>query len=103
VDRRTANDQSDLAGLLLARAATLDRRAHPSFIIAQAAVFYGIPVSFNEIIVSAIIGSGYAAAGAGGGVSPRKMGFTVLAWIGSLAGAIAVSYVAYVAIAAVLL
>jgi len=74
-----------------------------SFIIAQAAVFYGIPVSFNEIIVSAIIGSGYAAAGAGGGVSPRKMGFTVLAWIGSLAGAIAVSYVAYVAIAAVLL
>jgi len=31
------------------------------------------------------------------------MGFTVLAWIGSLAGAIAVSYVAYVAIAAVLL
>jgi PiT family inorganic phosphate transporter len=75
----------------------------PSFIIAQAAVFYGIPVSFNEIIVSAIIGSGYAAAGAGGGVSPRKMGFTVLAWIGSLAGAIAVSYVAYVAIAAVLL
>ncbi|WP_226039826.1 inorganic phosphate transporter [Natrinema sp. DC36] len=75
----------------------------PSFIIAQAAVLYGIPVSFNEIIVSAIIGSGYAAAGAGGGVSPRKMGFTVLAWIGSLAGAIAVSYVAYVAIAAVLL
>ncbi|MDF9747348.1 inorganic phosphate transporter [Natrinema salsiterrestre] len=75
----------------------------PSFIIAQAAVFYGIPVSFNEIIVSAIIGSGYAAAGAGGGVSPRKMGFTVLAWIGSLAGAIIVSYTGYAAIAALLL
>jgi PiT family inorganic phosphate transporter len=75
----------------------------PSFIIAQAAVFYGIPVSFNEIIVSAIIGSGYAAAGAGGGVSPRKMGFTVLAWIGSLAGAIIVSFTGYTAISAVLL
>ncbi len=75
----------------------------PSFIIAQAAVLYGIPVSFNEIIVSAIIGSGYAAAGAGGGVSARKMGFTVLAWIGSLAGAIAISYVGYAAVAAVLL
>ncbi|QCC58867.1 anion permease [Natrinema thermotolerans] len=75
----------------------------PSFIIAQTAVFYGIPVSFNEIIVSAIIGSGYAAAGAGGGVSARKMGVTVLAWIGSLAGAITVSFVGYTAVAAVLL
>ncbi|WP_226482160.1 inorganic phosphate transporter [Natrinema amylolyticum] len=75
----------------------------PSFIIAQAAVFYGIPVSFNEIIVSAIIGSGYAAAGAGGGVSARKMGFTVLAWIGSLAGAIIVSFIGYTAVAAILL
>ncbi|WP_254762457.1 inorganic phosphate transporter [Natrinema marinum] len=75
----------------------------PSFIIAQAAVFYGIPVSFNEIIVSAIIGSGYAAAGAGGGVSARKMGFTVLAWIGSLTGAIVVGYVGYTAIGAVAL
>ncbi|WP_436346427.1 anion permease [Natronorubrum sp. FCH18a] len=70
----------------------------PSFIIAQVAVLYGIPVSFNEIIVSAIIGSGYAAAGAGGGVSARKMGFTVLAWIGSLAGSIVISYVGFVVI-----
>ncbi|SEQ76534.1 inorganic phosphate transporter [Natrinema salaciae] len=74
----------------------------PSFIIAQAAVLFGIPVSFNEIIVSAIIGSGYAATGSGG-VSARKMGVTVLAWIGSLAGAIVVSYVGYTAVAAILL
>ncbi|QLG49805.1 inorganic phosphate transporter [Natrinema halophilum] len=73
----------------------------PSFIIAQAAVFYGIPVSFNEIIVSAIIGSGYAAAG--GGVSARKMGFTVLAWIGSLTGSVLVAYVGYTAIDAIAL
>jgi PiT family inorganic phosphate transporter len=62
----------------------------PSFAIAQVAVFYGIPVSFNEIIVSAIVGSGYAAEG--GGVSRRKMGFTVLAWLGSLVLAIGVAY-----------
>ncbi|WP_132059260.1 inorganic phosphate transporter [Halorussus amylolyticus] len=62
----------------------------PSFAIAQVAVLYGIPVSFNEIIVSAIVGSGYAAEG--GGVSGRKMGYTVLAWLGSLVLAIVVSY-----------
>ncbi|WP_324755940.1 inorganic phosphate transporter [Haloarcula sp. GH36] len=62
----------------------------PSFIIAQAAVFLGVPVSFNEIIVSAIVGSGAAAGG--GEVSRSKMGKTVLAWIGSLAVAFAASY-----------
>jgi PiT family inorganic phosphate transporter len=69
----------------------------PSFAIAQTAVFFGIPVSFNEIIVSAIVGSGYAAS-TGGGVSRRKMVFTVLAWVASLALALAVSYGAFVAI-----
>ena len=63
----------------------------PSFAIAQTAVFFGIPVSFNEIIVSAIIGSGYAASG-GGEVSGAKMGYTVLAWVASLAGALAIGY-----------
>ncbi|WP_254766234.1 inorganic phosphate transporter [Salinilacihabitans rarus] len=70
----------------------------PSFAIAQMAVLFGIPVSFNEIIVSAIIGSGYAATGAGGGVSGRKMGYTVLAWVLSLAGSVVVSYLGYVAV-----
>ncbi|MEF8779753.1 MAG: inorganic phosphate transporter [Haloferacaceae archaeon] len=54
----------------------------PSFAIAQTAVAFGIPVSFNEIIVSAIVGAGYAAGDAG--VSRSKMAYTVLAWIGSL-------------------
>jgi PiT family inorganic phosphate transporter len=54
----------------------------PSFAIAQTAVAFGIPVSFNEIIVSAIVGSGYAAGNAG--VSRKKMIYTVLAWVGSL-------------------
>lgn len=74
----------------------------PSFAIAQVAVLFGIPVSFNEIIVSSIIGSGYAAS-SGGGVSARKMGYTVLAWVLSLAGSILVSFAGYLAIDAVLL
>jgi PiT family inorganic phosphate transporter len=62
----------------------------PSFAIAQTAVVFGIPVSFNEIIVSAVVGSGLAAGGAG--VSTRKMVNTVLAWIGSLVLALALGY-----------
>ncbi|WP_394740754.1 inorganic phosphate transporter [Natronococcus roseus] len=66
----------------------------PSFAIAQVAILFGIPVSFNQIVVSAIIGSGYAAASSGG-VSARKMGFTVLAWVLSLAGSIVITYGGY--------
>jgi len=73
----------------------------PSFAIAQTAVFFGVPVSFNEIIVSAIIGSGYAAGGSD--VSGEKMAYTVLAWIGSLALAFAVSYGVFFAVDAVVL
>jgi PiT family inorganic phosphate transporter len=62
----------------------------PSFAIAQTAVLFGIPVSFNEIIVSAVVGSGLAAGD--GGVSRRKMVVTVLGWIVSLVLALAVGY-----------
>ncbi len=72
----------------------------PSFAIAQAAVFFGIPVSFNEIIVSAIIGSGYAAGG--DEVSGAKMGYTVFAWVASLAGALLISYGVFAAVSAAL-
>jgi PiT family inorganic phosphate transporter len=72
----------------------------PSFAIAQTAVAFGIPVSFNEIIVSAIVGAGYAAGDAG--VSRAKMGYTVLAWVGSLVGALALGYGIYSAVAFVL-
>ncbi len=70
----------------------------PSFAIAQTAVFFGLPVSFNEIIVSAIIGSGYAAQTGEGEVSPRKMIYTALAWVGSLVVSFAVGYGAVVAV-----
>ncbi|MFC7249043.1 anion permease [Halomicroarcula sp. GCM10025324] len=68
----------------------------PSFVVAQTAVFFGIPVSFNEIIVSAIIGSGAAAGD--GEVSGAKMGKTVLAWIGSLVLAFALSFGVFLAV-----
>lgn len=65
----------------------------PSFGIAQTAVLFGIPVSFNEIIISAIVGSGYAVGG--GSVSRRKMVFTALAWILSLILALGIGYLGY--------
>jgi len=67
----------------------------PSFGIAQVAILYGIPVSFNQIVVSAIVGSGYAVGTSG--VSGRKMGLTVLAWLLSLSGAFVISYLGYLA------
>lgn len=62
----------------------------PSFLIAQLAVLLGVPVSFNEIVVSAIIGSG--AAVGDGAVSSRKVLVTVGAWVGSLALAFVLGY-----------
>lgn len=63
----------------------------PAFAIAQVAILFGIPVSFNQIIVSGVAGSG-AAAAAGDGVSYRKLGFTFLAWSLSFVGAVAIGY-----------
>lgn len=49
----------------------------PSFAIAQVSIFFGLPISFNEIFVSAIVGSGYAAGGSS--VSPTNSLYTVFA------------------------
>jgi len=64
----------------------------PSFLIAQVAVLLGVPVSFNAIVVSAIIGSG-AAVGGSDAIDSRKILVTVWAWAGSLVLALAVGYV----------
>jgi PiT family inorganic phosphate transporter len=68
----------------------------PAFAIAQTAVLFGVPVSFNEIIVSTIVGAGYAGARgeSGAGISAEKMAMTVLAWLGSLVGAFVLGYAA---------
>jgi len=70
----------------------------PSFVLAQTAVLFGIPISFNEIIVSTIIGSGAAGDGS---VNQGKIVKTLLAWIGSLVLAFSASYGVYTAIALV--
>ncbi|HKJ59638.1 MAG TPA: inorganic phosphate transporter, partial [Halobacteriales archaeon] len=54
----------------------------PGFVIAQAAIALGIPISLNNIIISAVIGSGLVEGSAG--VSRRKIGFTLAAWLSTL-------------------
>ena len=64
----------------------------PSFLIAQVAVLLGVPVSFNEIVVSGIIGSG-AAVGGRSAVDVRKIGLTVGAWAGSFVLSFVLAYI----------
>ncbi|MBC5793556.1 MAG: inorganic phosphate transporter [Nanohaloarchaea archaeon] len=49
--------------------------------LAQIGIFYGVPISFNEAIIAAVIGSGLVEGGSS--VDGRKLGRTVLAWIGA--------------------
>jgi len=63
----------------------------PSFAIAQVAVLFGIPVSFNQIVLSGIVGAGVAVGG-GDVVSRRKVAVTVGAWAGSLLLAFVAGY-----------
>ncbi|KAB1197470.1 MULTISPECIES: inorganic phosphate transporter [Haloferax] len=66
----------------------------PSFLIAQVAVFLGVPVSFNEIVVSAIIGSGAAITG-GAGISRAKILKTLGAWVGSFVLSFSTGYLLF--------
>jgi len=72
----------------------------PGFIIAQAAITLGIPISFNNIIISGVIGGGLA--GGSAGVSRRKIGVTVGFWLVTLVSSVAVGYGVYQALEAVL-
>lgn len=63
----------------------------PAFLVAQVAVKFGIPISFNQIVISAILGAG-AAVGGATGISLRKFGMTVGAWIGSFLLSFGVGY-----------
>lgn len=65
----------------------------PSFIIAQVGIFLGVPMSFNQIFISAMAGVGYATGG--DTVSERKLLITALAWIGSLIFGLIVGFVVY--------
>lgn len=65
----------------------------PGFIIAQLAITFGIPISFNNIIISGVIGGGLAAGTAG--VSRRKIGVTVTFWLITLSTSVAIGFGLY--------
>ena len=65
----------------------------PGFLLAQAAITLGIPISFNNIIISGVIGGGLAAGAAG--VSRRKIGVTVGFWAVTLTTSIAIGFGLY--------
>ena len=72
----------------------------PGFIIAQAAIALGIPISFNNIIISGVIGGGLA--GGSAGVSRRKIGVTLAFWLITLVTSVAIGFGVYRAFASVL-
>jgi PiT family inorganic phosphate transporter len=72
----------------------------PGFIIAQLAIGLGIPISFNNIIISGVIGGGLA--GGSAGVSRRKIGVTLAFWLVTLVASIAIGFGLYRAFATVL-
>ncbi|MHB9287488.1 anion permease [Halobacteriales archaeon Cl-PHB] len=65
----------------------------PGFIIAQAAIALGIPISFNNIIISGVIGGGLA--GGSAGVSRRKIGVTLTFWLLTLVASVVVGFGVY--------
>jgi phosphate/sulfate permease len=65
----------------------------PGFVIAQLAIALGIPISFNNIIISGIIGGGLA--GGSAGVSKRKIGVTLAFWLITLVGSVAIGFGLY--------
>jgi PiT family inorganic phosphate transporter len=74
----------------------------PAFLVAQTAIVLGFPISFNKVMISSIVGAGLVGeSGASGGVSARKTGYTVGAWVGSMVGGAAISFVLYHALAAI--
>jgi phosphate/sulfate permease len=72
----------------------------PGFIIAQLAITLGIPISFNNIIISGVIGGGLA--GGSAGVSNRKIGVTLAFWLLTLLTSVAIGFGLYRAFATVL-
>ena len=72
----------------------------PGFVIAQLAIALGIPISFNNIILSGIIGGGLAAGSAG--VSRRKIGTTIVFWLVTLGGSGLVGFALYRGLAVIL-
>ncbi|GAB7091253.1 inorganic phosphate transporter [Halorubrum luteum] len=71
----------------------------PSFVIAQVGIALGLPMSFNQIFIASIAGTGYAVGSKT--VSERKFLVTAVAWVGSIAFGLAVGYGVYAGISGV--
>ncbi|MFW6385214.1 MAG: inorganic phosphate transporter, partial [Halodesulfurarchaeum sp.] len=65
----------------------------PGFVIAQLAIALGIPISFNNIIISGVIGGGLAAGSAG--VSRGKIARTATFWVLTLVTSVGVGFAVY--------
>jgi phosphate/sulfate permease len=65
----------------------------PGFVIAQAAIALGIPISFNNIIISGVVGGGLA--GGSAGVSRRKIGVTLGFWVLTLVASVGIGFGLY--------
>ena len=72
----------------------------PGFVIAQVAIALGIPISFNNIIISGVIGGGLA--GGSAGVSRRKIGVTLAFWLITLVTSTLIGFGLYRVFATVL-
>jgi PiT family inorganic phosphate transporter len=73
----------------------------PAFLVAQAAIALGYPISFNKVMISSIVGAGLVGGSSNSdGVSTTKTGYTVGAWIASMVGGGAISFGLYHALAA---
>ncbi|MFP4633069.1 MAG: inorganic phosphate transporter [Halobacteriales archaeon] len=71
----------------------------PSFLVTQAAITLGLPISANQIVISSIVGSGLVEGSAG--VSRSKIGYTVVVWLVVMVTAAFVGYGLYSALSAV--
>lgn len=67
----------------------------PAFLVAEAAIALGYPLSFNKVMISGVVGAGLVDGVSG--VSEGKTAKTAVAWVGSMVAAAATAYAFYVA------
>lgn len=61
-------------------------------ILAQIGIFYGIPISFNQAVIAAVIGSGLVEGKSN--TDPKKIGKTAAAWVGAFILSIIITAIA---------
>ncbi|MEZ3145446.1 inorganic phosphate transporter [Halobaculum sp. MBLA0143] len=75
----------------------------PAFLVAQAAIVLGYPISFNKVMISSIVGAGLVGGSSSSdGVSATKTGYTIGAWVASMVGGGVISFTLYHILAALL-